>query len=206
MNTALVNKLKGDTIPEDQQHGTLIGGVDYATDIFYPLAISSTGAIPITPAPGTIIDVNLVEAAGMTVNVTAGDIDIHTTHTGANFDSMRIGDGTDLLGVNTDTSLAVGNLTGVWVAGAGAVSAQTQRVVTSTATRTPAKTTVVAGGTVAAGAQSVTFITDSAYTGTILGDTTLNNTVLTFAANGNDTLGAIVYTVTAGSMQILTVV
>ncbi len=133
-----------------------------------------------------ILNVKLVATGGTNINISAGDLDVD-------------------LDFATD-GCAVGNSTGEWVAGAGAVNAQTQRVVTSSATRTAAKTTVVAGGTVAAGAQSVTFVTDTAFTGTITGDTTPSNAVITFSVNGNDTLGAIAYTVTAGSMQILTVI
>lgn len=54
---------------------------------------------------GTPLDVNLVEADGMTVNVTAGDIGVQLSATGATPDSVRIGDGTNELAVNGDGSI-----------------------------------------------------------------------------------------------------
>ena len=67
---------------------------------------------------------------------------------------------------------------------------------------TPSKTTVSTSGSVTTGVKSVTFITDSSFTGTILGDTAQANGAYTFSASLNNTLSALVYTVTAGSMEI----
>jgi hypothetical protein len=47
-----------------------------------------------TPGNTVAIPVEIVSASGTTINITAGDINIQTTSEGANFDSMRIGDGT----------------------------------------------------------------------------------------------------------------
>lgn len=44
--------------------------------------------------------VEIVGASGTTINLTAGDINVQNTHTGANPDSIQIGDGTDLLAIN----------------------------------------------------------------------------------------------------------
>lgn len=87
--------------------------------------ISTSGAIATTPGPVQFVlngvdtevledtavpannrplPVKLVGVTG-TLNVTAGDLNVQTTHVGANFDSQRIGDGTDLLAVNADGSI-----------------------------------------------------------------------------------------------------
>jgi hypothetical protein len=50
--------------------------------------------------------VELFGASGL-INITAGDIDIHTSHAGINYDSMRIGDGTTLAGVTLTNDLKV---------------------------------------------------------------------------------------------------
>ena len=41
------------------------------------------------------------------INITAGDLNVQSEHTGANFDSIRIGDGTNLLGVNASLEALV---------------------------------------------------------------------------------------------------
>jgi len=55
----------------------------------------------VTPANSTPLPVKLV-AAGGEINVTAGDINVQLAHTGANFDSTRIGDGTETWIFNTE--------------------------------------------------------------------------------------------------------
>lgn len=76
----------------------------------------------------------------------------------------------------------------------------------STTARTCASTIVSASGTVAAGKQSVQFVPSSDFTGTLLGAAWPGtNAAIGFSANGNDTLGAIVYTRTTGSITILTI-
>lgn len=47
----------------------------------------------VTPANSTPLPVKLISAGGE-INVTAGDINVQLSHTGANFDSTRVGDGT----------------------------------------------------------------------------------------------------------------
>src|ERR1035437_2170330 len=61
---------------------------------------------------------------------------------------------------------------------------------------------VATGGTIPAGASSVTFTTNGAFTGTVNGVARLASTTYTFKANPGRTLPAIVYTVTAGSVII----
>lgn len=65
---------------------------------------------------------------------------------------------------------------------------------------------VVAAGAVAAGATAVSFRTSTLYTGTINGLTRLLSTQYVFEAAPGKTLPAIAYTVTAGSIDIDTIV
>lgn len=47
----------------------------------------------VVPANTVPVPVDIVTGSGTSINITAGDIDIHTSSEGTNFDSMRIGDG-----------------------------------------------------------------------------------------------------------------
>jgi hypothetical protein len=53
------------------------------------------------------LPVEIVAASGTEINITAGDLNIHSSHDGANPDSMQIGDGTEILAVNVDGSINV---------------------------------------------------------------------------------------------------
>lgn len=68
-------------------------------------------------------------------------------------------------------------------------------------TRIPTKETAVISGTIAEGAKSVMIITDSAFTGSILGDTANASSFYPFVSESG--LGAIPYVITAGSIEIL---
>ena len=52
-----------------------------------------------TPANNAPLPVEIIGAAGQDINITAGDLNVQTSHLGVNFDSQRIGDGTNLLGI-----------------------------------------------------------------------------------------------------------
>lgn len=54
----------------------------------------------VDPNETIAVPVEIVGSNGTTINLTAGDINVQTSHSGANYDSMRIGDGTNLMGVN----------------------------------------------------------------------------------------------------------
>ena len=41
------------------------------------------------------------------LNITAGDLNVQSDHTGANFDSIRIGDGTELVAISTNNDMQV---------------------------------------------------------------------------------------------------
>jgi hypothetical protein len=60
----------------------------------------------ITPSNNAPLPVKLTSASG-DINITAGDLSIQLSHTGVNFDSLRIGDGTNLLDINPDGSINV---------------------------------------------------------------------------------------------------
>lgn len=80
-------------------------------------------------------------------------------------------------------------------------ASSTQRVVTRTVDSTVHTTSVTAG------ARSVTIETSDTFTGTILGAAAEASRAYTFAVNQNDdTLGAIGYEITAGSVTITKIV
>lgn len=70
-------------------------------------------------------------------------------------------------------------------------------------TETPSMQVLSAGATIAAGAKSVTIMTDSSFVGTILGETAAADTTYTFNSSFGNFLGAIVITRSAGSFTVL---
>ena len=60
----------------------------------------------VTPANNAPLPVKLTSATG-DINITAGDLNVHLSHAGANYDSTRVGDGTNLMAVNADGSINV---------------------------------------------------------------------------------------------------
>jgi len=208
-----------------------------------------------TPSNNAPLPVKLTGVTG-DINITAGDLAVQLSHLGVNFDSTRIGDGTNLLSINADGSINIdtGDITTSLVnlltelqskadlsetqpvsiatlplaSGASTETTlalvktvldsllveialkanltDTQPVSIATTTETPSKTTVIADGTVASGAKSVTFITSSDFTGSILGDTAQASAAYLFTASLNNTLGALAYVITTGSIEILKIV
>lgn len=59
------------------------------------------------PANTAAIPVEIVGTSGQVVTINAGDINVQLSHLGANFDSTRIGDGTNLMGVNASLEALV---------------------------------------------------------------------------------------------------
>lgn len=76
--------------------------------IAYPVGVDS-----VTPSNTVAIPVEIRQVDGTTINITAGDINVQTSHVGANYDSTRIGDGTNLLVVNADGSINVADMSNV---------------------------------------------------------------------------------------------
>ena len=83
----------------------LPSGLFFMRDGVYSPVVKDT----ITPANTRPIPMELVSTNGVeaTFNVTTGDLNIDTTHLGPNFDSIRVGDGTNLLGVNASNEALV---------------------------------------------------------------------------------------------------
>jgi len=59
-----------------------------------------------TPSNNAPLPVKLTSATG-DINITAGDLNVQTSHTGASFDSMRIGDGTETVEINASGEMQV---------------------------------------------------------------------------------------------------
>lgn len=73
--------------------------------------------------------------------------------------------------------------------------------------RTPSITTATASGSVPAGARKLTFIFSNDFAGSVLGSTFsgTNDASVTIDAPAGDTLAAVAYTITAGSLRIVEV-
>ena len=71
--------------------------------------------------------------------------------------------------------------------------------------RIPTITARIASGSVAAGCRALTCITDATFAGTILGMPVAANITLVIPAPSDDTLGAVAYTRTAGTLYTLEV-
>lgn len=88
-------------------------------------------SLPVTVANNqSPMNVRIVDAGGTIINITAGDIDIHTSDVGANFDAIRIGDGSGVyIKVNADGSINtnLANATGPLDYNYGVVGLQTLR-------------------------------------------------------------------------------
>lgn len=78
---------------------------------------------------------------------------------------------------------------------------------TTTAERTPTITTASSSGTVSAGARKLTFIFSADFSGTVLGAAFegATDTAITIDAPSGDTLAAVAYTRSAGSVRIVKV-
>jgi len=64
----------------------------------------------VTPANNAPLPVKLTGVTG-DVNITAGDLNVQSSHVGANFDSIRVGDGTNLLAMNGSGEATVADAT-----------------------------------------------------------------------------------------------
>lgn len=61
----------------------------------------------VTPSNNAPLPVEIIGAAGQDINITAGDINVQTSHLGTSFDSQRIGDGTNIMAVSADLEAQV---------------------------------------------------------------------------------------------------
>lgn len=61
----------------------------------------------VTPANTLSIPVEIVGTSGTEINITAGDIGVQLQHSGANPDSVQIGDGTEIMAINASNEALV---------------------------------------------------------------------------------------------------
>ncbi len=88
-STAILAGILNLTIPTDDQF-SLIKYLEGGTST----SVADTAPLPVK-----------ISSATGDINVTAGDLHVQLEHIGANFDSIRIGDGTNLLHINADGSV-----------------------------------------------------------------------------------------------------
>lgn len=83
-------------------------GTTLATITPFPMSYDLDGSVvnvkkdTVTPANTRAVPVEIHGASGVTFNINAGDLGVQLNHTGANSDSVRVGDGTNLLGINAN--------------------------------------------------------------------------------------------------------
>lgn len=75
-----------------------IGGSSSATKFLLDGAVTTVTEDTVTPANNRPLPVKLTGVTG-DITITADNLDVQLTHTGANPDSIQIGDGTDLLAI-----------------------------------------------------------------------------------------------------------
>lgn len=86
--------------------GSFSGPVKFIRDGIIEDVTEDTG----TPANNLPLPVKLVSVTG-DINITANDLNVQTSHDAVNFDSMRIGDGTNLMAVNASLEAQVADTT-----------------------------------------------------------------------------------------------
>lgn len=87
----------------------------------------------VTPANNRPLPVKLTDFSGdMVLNATNLGLEVQLDHSGADPDSVQVGDGTNTLGVNADGSLPVGNASGAFDTDSGVEGAQTLRTTPAT--------------------------------------------------------------------------
>lgn len=105
------------------------GSINVNASLNDPIKFRQDGAVvevledTVTPANNQPLPVKLTGLTG-DINVTAGDLNVQLTHTGANPDSTQIGDGTTIVGVTADTHMKVADYMNSGLA-ASAVSVDT---------------------------------------------------------------------------------
>lgn len=195
-------------------------GVDAATSI-----VNATAAINGTASKGTLFSNNTnpnpyVTAAAtsstiLTITATAPGADgngipLSETMTNAVWGSTVTAGGVSAsLNVDIAASGATQNVNltqvnGSTIALGSAAAAASLPVVQPTVSQAPACTAAVASGSTTAGATNITFLADSSFVGTLLGQTFAAGASLTFRASENNTVGAIAYTRSAGTLYIYT--
>lgn len=96
------------TYPRVNASGELLASISGGGPIqFVKDAVTTTvNEDTVTPANNAPLPVKLTSITG-DINITAGDLNVQLSHTGASFDSTRIGDGTTLVGVTVSNEMKV---------------------------------------------------------------------------------------------------
>jgi len=88
------------------------GSINVSASITDPVKFRLDGSVvevledTVTPANNQPLPVKLTSVTG-DIAITAGDLNVQLEHTGANFDSVRLGDGTTLVSVSTNNDMQV---------------------------------------------------------------------------------------------------
>lgn len=114
------------------------GSINVNAKFVDPIKFRQDGSIvevnedTVTPANSNPLPVKLTSTSG-DINITAGDLNVQLDHTGANYDSCRIGDGTTLVGMSTNGSMKVVDRAnnGLATSAVSVASTATQLVVTA---------------------------------------------------------------------------
>lgn len=89
---------------------TTSGAIKFVKDSVEVEVVEDT----VTPSNNTPLPVKITSVTG-DINITAGDLNVQTSHSGVNYDSVRIGDGTDLLAINgSGEALVTASQSGTW--------------------------------------------------------------------------------------------
>jgi len=91
------------TISKDGELSTSSGPVQFVKDA----AVVQVTKDTVTPTNTMGMPVEIVGTNGAEINITAGDIGVQLSHTGANPDSTRVGDGTTELGITLSNEAKV---------------------------------------------------------------------------------------------------
>jgi hypothetical protein len=143
-------------------------------------------------------DINIDTEA---ININVDQVEALITATNLILNTLDRNYGT--VGANTlRTASQIGNATGQADFNNGTATAQTLRVALTTDVQTLTSINVTISGSVASGATSISFKTDSAFTGSINGLTRTASTYYNFEAAVGKTLLAIGYTISAGSIDL----
>lgn len=88
------------------------GSINVNATFSGPIKFRQDGAVvdveedTVTPANSAPLPVKLTSTSG-DINITAGDLNVQLEHTGANYDSLRVGDGTNIMGVSGNAEATV---------------------------------------------------------------------------------------------------
>lgn len=180
---------------------------------------SGTGNVNLTQVGGAAIALGqALAAASLPVVLTAAQLATLTTVGGlAAENAVPVGNPVFTAGIaqayNTTPNWTLGDIAGFrFEQVTGGLMCYTRLLTTADAvtatlagvSRAPAAVAATAGATIAAGSKSITFISSSDWAGTILGVTFPASSTFTLNAPAGDTIGAVVFTRSAGTLTYYT--